>query len=87
VPQRQRIVLDPDHPRLHVHDVAHPQLALVADEAVHRPGRGRGEAQGAEQTLAGVGDAREVVRHREVVVRVNLPAIDDAAIGLEPVGH
>src|SRR2546427_126178 len=87
----EAVGLDGDRRADHVHDVARPQLARVPHVAVRRDPRPRvplrGQAQRVEQRERRVAETREVVGDRQVVVVIDLPLVDDAAIGLEAGVH
>jgi len=94
VSEHEGIPLDCDDPALDVHDVADPQLADVAHvaiggdaEAPTAPGIGGAEPERIEQDERGVAEPGEIERDRQVVVVVDLPAVDDPAVRLEPVVH
>src|SRR5262249_45878239 len=87
----EAVGLDGNRRADHVHDVARPQLARVPHVAVRRDPRPRvplrGQAERVEERERRVAETREVVGDREVVVVIDLPLVDDAAIGLEADGH
>src|SRR5213078_2105808 len=88
--------LDADDTALDVHDVADAQLAGVSHVAVRRHAGAsrarvvvRAEPDGFEHAEPGVGDSGEIVGDGEMIVVVDLPAGDSAAVGLDPAarGH
>jgi hypothetical protein len=94
VPQHEPVPLHAEHAAGDVHDVAHAQLALVAHVAVGGQAESaaaarvlEAETERVQEAVHGVAEAREVEGDREVIVVVHLPAIDDAAIRLEPAAH
>ena len=92
--EHERGRLDADDATLDVQDVADAQLARVPRVAVDGHAGAalvrrvvRAEPDRLERAQPRVGDAGEVVGDREVVVVVHLPAVDGAAVGLEPAAH
>jgi len=94
VPQHEPVALDGDDAARGVQDVADAELSYVADVAVGRqadvaapPGVVATELERIEQGERGVAEVREIERDRQVVVVVDLPAVDDPAVRLEPGVH
>src|SRR5882672_12833123 len=90
----ERVALDGHDAAGDVHHVADTQLADVPhvavgghERAAPAPGIAEPEIEGVEQPEEGVAEAGEVERDREVIVVVDLPAIDHAAVRLEPAAH
>jgi hypothetical protein len=94
VPEDERVALDGDDPADDVHDVADAKLADVAyvtiggdTETAASSGVARAEPERIEHAERGVAEPGEVERDGQVVVVVDLPAIDDPTICFEPAVH